>query len=169
MDKTTLENYISQGLSTYEIAKAESCGQTNVRHWLRKFGLNTLPRKDQFKIRNPTRNSTNPNSYAKQRERAKIRKSEAVRIKGGKCSICGYCKNYAALEFHHRNPENKTFNLDSRKLSNTNWASILLELEKCDLLCSNCHAETHSPDLELEKLLGAAGIEPALSGLSSQP
>lgn len=166
MNKDTLELYISQGHSTYEIAKLENCGQTNVRHWLRKYGLNTLPRKDQFKIKNPTSYSTNPNNYKNQRVRAKIRKAEAVRLKGGKCSICGYSKNYAALQFHHRNPENKVFNLDARKLSNTNWDSITKELEKCELLCANCHAEIHSPDLEIR--LGTAGIEPALSDLSSQ-
>ena len=72
----------------------------------------------------------------------------------GKCSMCGYDKNYAALEFHHRNPENKVFNLDSRNLSNTNWDSILKELDKCDLLCSNCHAETHFPDLNVSAPVG---------------
>lgn len=147
MEQAKLENYICQGFSTYDIAKAENCGQTNVRHWLRKFGLNTKPKKDQFKLKNPQRQSSNPNNYGKQKERAAIRKREAIRLKGGKCSICGYCKNMGALEFHHRQPENKTFTLDARKLSNTNWESILIELEKCDLLCSNCHVEVHHPDL----------------------
>jgi len=154
MDKNTLQFNISQGLSTYEIAKLHGCGQTNVRHWLRKYGLNTLPKKDQFKIKNPNRNSHSANCYKKQKERAKKRKTEAVNLKGGKCSACGYNKNYAALQFHHRNPENKVFNLDARNLSNTNWDSILKELDKCDLLCSNCHAETHFPDLNLSALVG---------------
>lgn len=147
MDKNTLQLYISQGLSSREIAKIQKCSQTNIRHWLRKYGLNTLPDKEKFLIKNPTRNSINPNCYENQKKRARMRKSKAVNLKGGCCSICRYKKNYAALQFHHRNPENKVFNLDSRKLSNTNWDSILIELEKCDLLCSNCHAEIHSPDL----------------------
>lgn len=156
MEQATLENYISQGLSTYEIAKAEGVGQTSARYWLRKFGLNTKPRKDQFKLKKSTSTSTNPNNYLKQKERAKQRKLEVIRLKGGCCSLCGYKKNFAALEFHHRDPENKTFTLDARKLSNTNWKSILLELEKCELLCANCHVETHSPDAEMVVGAGTA-------------
>jgi 5-methylcytosine-specific restriction endonuclease McrA len=71
-------------------------------------------------------------------------------MSGGCCSICGYKKNYSALQFHHLNPEDKVFNLDGRKLSNTNWESIKKEWEKCQLLCSNCHAEIHNPDKEMK-------------------
>ena len=149
MERTKLELYITQGLSTYDIAEAENCSQTNARHWLRKFGLNTQPKYDQFRLKNPLRKSTNANNYEKQKKRADMRKREVIRLKGGKCSICGYCKNMGALEFHHRQPENKTFNLDARKLSNTNWESILIELEKCELVCANCHVEIHHPDLIL--------------------
>lgn len=149
MEQAKLENYISQGFSTYDIAKVENCGQTNVRHWLRKFGLNTKPKYDQFRLKNPNRKSTNANNYEKQVERAKKRKLKIIEMKGGGCSLCGYRKNSAALQFHHRDPQNKTFSLDSRKLSNTHWESILTELEKCELLCANCHAEVHFPDYEL--------------------
>jgi hypothetical protein len=41
MDKKILEIYIEQGMSTYQIAKEENCGQTNVRHWLNKYDLST--------------------------------------------------------------------------------------------------------------------------------
>ena len=68
-------------------------------------------------------------------------------MKGGCCENCGYDKNLAALQFHHRNPHEKTFGLDVRKLSNTRWDSILIEAEKCDLLCGNCHMEEHYPDM----------------------
>jgi hypothetical protein len=161
MEKATLENYISQGFSTYDIAKAEGCGQTNVRHWLRKFGLNTKSKKEKNILKGKTTYSNNANNYLKQRERANVRKKEIVKIKGGCCSLCGYKKNIAALQFHHRDPFNKTFTLDARKLSNTNWNSILLELEKCDLLCANCHAEIHYPDLEMVVGAGNApeGVE----------
>ena len=72
-----------------------------------------------------------------------------VELLGGACTICGYCKNYAALEFHHEQPELKDFSLDLRALSNRSWAIILAEVQKCQLLCSNCHAETHNPDCQI--------------------
>ncbi len=62
--------------------------------------------------------------------------------------MCGYRRNYAALEFHHVNPEQKSFQLDARHLSNTSMESILNEAKKCILLCSNCHKEVHNPNLD---------------------
>ncbi len=71
------------------------------------------------------------------------RKQESIRYKGGKCSKCGYDKNYSALVFHHRDPEKKDF--DWNKLRLRSQKVITNELDKCDLLCRNCHAELHSP------------------------
>ena len=61
----------------------------------------------------------NSNNYKKQCERALKRKLELIELKGGECEICGYNNNIAALDFHHINPEDKNFQLDSRHLSNT--------------------------------------------------
>jgi hypothetical protein len=94
----------------------------------------------------------NPNYYEKQQERAWSRKLELIKMMGGKCSICGYDKNIAALEFHHRNPEEKKFQLDSRHLSNTSMKRILEEADKCIILCSNCHKEAHYPNQDKETL-----------------
>jgi len=71
------------------------------------------------------------------------RKKDAVAYKGGKCKICGYNKNYAALEFHHRDSSTKDF--EWVKLRLYKWDRVLEELDKCDLLCSNCHVEFHHP------------------------
>jgi|SRR5210317_2276533 hypothetical protein len=88
--------------------------------------------------------SNNKNqSYKAQQTRGLKRKKEILLLKGGCCKHCGYKKSLAALSFHHRNPEEKSFNLDLRSLSNRKWESILLELDKCDLLCANCHMEEH--------------------------
>jgi len=76
------------------------------------------------------------------------RKLEAIRYKGGSCAKCGYNKNYAALQFHHRDQSTKE--VEWIKLRLRNWKAILLELDKCDLLCSNCHAEVHNPEAKLE-------------------
>ena len=89
-------------------------------------------------------------SYAKQLERARINKSRLVGMKGGKCMHCGYARNFAALEFHHRDASSKSFQLDARTLANRQWSEIEIEAAKCDLLCSNCHAETHNPEAMLD-------------------
>jgi hypothetical protein len=77
------------------------------------------------------------------------RKKDLVCLKGGKCERCGYSKNLAALAFHHSKPEEKVFKLDMRTLTNTNWEAILKEAAKCELLCHNCHSETHYPRFDI--------------------
>jgi len=65
---------------------------------------------------------------------------------GGGCARCGYTANLAALEFHHRDPAKKRFQLDARTLANRQWNEIEAEARSCELLCSNCHAEEHNPE-----------------------
>ncbi len=72
-------------------------------------------------------------------ERVQRNKEKAVRHKGGKCIRCGYSKSIWALEFHHRNRDEKNRKI-SRLLLNK-WEIILEEIEKCDLVCANCHRE----------------------------
>lgn len=69
-------------------------------------------------------------------------KQRAVTLKGGKCIVCGYDKCIEALHFHHRDPLQKEFQISSPNFNK--WDDVVNELEKCDLLCSNCHAELHA-------------------------
>lgn len=71
------------------------------------------------------------------RQRTKLK---AVAAKGGKCMLCGYSKSIRAMTFHHINPTTKEFEVSG---STKSWAKILIEMEKCVLLCANCHAECH--------------------------
>ncbi len=73
----------------------------------------------------------------------KIIKRWAVEYKGGKCQCCGYNTCIEALEFHHLNPEEKDFILSDRNLV-TDWEQIKPEIDKCILVCSNCHKEIHA-------------------------
>lgn len=86
-------------------------------------------------------------SYPQQRARGLQRKLKFVKEKGGKCTRCGYARNVAALAFHHLESDKKEFALDVRSLSNRKEVYILAELEKCILVCHNCHAEIHNPHL----------------------
>lgn len=90
-------------------------------------------------------------SYSAQKKRGLERKLYFVKKLGGKCSLCGYSTNLAALAFHHL--QAKDFQLDVRAFSNRKIEPLLAEIAKCKLLCHNCHAETHNPSLNLAKLL----------------
>jgi len=92
-------------------------------------------------------------SYEAQKQRGLSRKLELAEAAGGQCSVCGYRKNLAALAFHHLDSEDKDFKLDMRSLSNRGLETVLVELDKCILVCHNCHAELHNPHLNLDDLL----------------
>ncbi len=59
---------------------------------------------------------------------------------GGKCICCGYNRCIQALELHHLNPEEKEISLSNYSIG---WDKVVKELEKCILVCSNCHREIH--------------------------
>jgi len=58
---------------------------------------------------------------------------------GGKCQICGYIKCRNSLEIHHIDSEEKEISFQNI----VSWERIYKELEKCILLCANCHREVH--------------------------
>ena len=71
--------------------------------------------------------------------------------KGGCCQICGYTRYIGALDFHHIKPEEKKFNLSVDNLFRS-WTLILEELDKCVMICSNCHREVHAKIIDLSKI-----------------
>jgi transcription elongation factor Elf1 len=73
--------------------------------------------------------------------RRKVKKL-AIDYKGGKCVRCGYNKYIGALEFHHTDSNEKDFNI-SKSGHSISWERVKKELDKCILVCSNCHAEIH--------------------------
>lgn len=85
----------------------------------------------------------NPTDVLRAKKRAL--KHFLVEHKGGKCSKCGYNKCEGALQFHHSNPNEKDFAISEVNLNDTNFSieKLLEEIDKCDLLCANCHFEEH--------------------------
>ena len=67
-------------------------------------------------------------------------KENFVDIKGGECVICGYKKSIRALHFHHVEPTGKDINISNNSVP---ISTLIKELEKCILVCSNCHCEIH--------------------------
>lgn len=85
--------------------------------------------------------------------RQRIFKEKCIKYKGGKCEICGYDKYIGAFDFHHINPEEKEFGIASAKQRKFDQ-KVKDELDKCQLLCANCHREEHQKysDQELNGL-----------------
>lgn len=86
-------------------------------------------------------------SLAVSNRRRKI-KQLAIDYKGGKCEKCGYNKYVGALDFHHLDPNKKGFGIGNRGHCNS-WDKVKVELDKCILVCANCHREIHSENVEL--------------------
>jgi hypothetical protein len=74
-------------------------------------------------------------------------KQRAVAYKGGQCQVCGYDRCIQALQFHHLDPAQKDFTISGKTMA---WERIREEIDKCLLLCANCHAEVHSGLLPFE-------------------
>ena len=58
------------------------------------------------------------------------------------CMICGE-KHPACLQFHHRNREEKSFNVGDMAMRPSSKSRLINEIAKCDVLCVNCHAKLH--------------------------
>ena len=156
MDKSQLQLFLDKGYSTYKVAKLVGKSQTTVMYWIKKFGL-AIPRLTSFvcctcgetdskKFHNKgagrlslTKCKACHNAYtiARFRENKRL----AVKYKGGRCVVCGYDKCLGSLHFHHREPSKKDPNWHNMK--SWKFERIKKELDKCDLICANCHGEIH--------------------------
>ncbi len=63
---------------------------------------------------------------------------------GLRCVRCGYDKHPAAIDFHHRDPQTKQFNISRMPHEGYSQKRILNEIKKCDIICSNCHRIEHN-------------------------
>jgi hypothetical protein len=89
------------------------------------------------KTKQKVKTVTSSESVILWRKRTKIK---LIEYKGGKCEICGYDKCNRALQFHHKNPLEKDFSISGKSLS---FDKLKNEVDKCMLVCSNCHCEIH--------------------------
>lgn len=80
-------------------------------------------------------------THLRKKKQRNLTKETLIALKGGKCERCGYNKCIQALEFHHLDPTQKKFSLSTHRGSAIEHS--LKEIEKCVLLCANCHKEEH--------------------------
>lgn len=78
-------------------------------------------------------------------------KRKVIEYLGGACILCGYDTTPRSMEVHHVNPKEKSFGISSG--GNTRaWDKVVDELDKCVLLCSNCHGEVHDGIVDMSIL-----------------
>jgi hypothetical protein len=97
--------------------------------------------------------------YQKNKEEAKARttkqrqfgkkKWDAFKL-SLKCTKCGF-SHPAALDFHHRDPTEKESTV-SKLVSNKRFTRAMEEVEKCEVLCANCHRIHHWDEIKLLQL-----------------
>ncbi len=167
MEKLFLQNLLDQHFSMAKIANKNGCSIGKVRHWMKKHGLVATGRQkynevDGFKtcprcaITKPVADffarggsrGRGPSSYCRHcvvnwtRDRKRAFKLMCLDYKGGRaCNRCGYDRCVAALEFHHTDDDKEFGIADLRIVSLTE--TVKRELNKCEILCSNCHKEHH--------------------------
>ena len=169
IEKELLEKYLTEKKSGQKIAVLCGCSLSTVRHWMKNYGLKfaNIPKKNNGKEKICTlckelkpakefyrNNRASGHSHCKpclsgeQRDRLRVKKIGAVKLKGGKCIVCGYDRYVGSFDFHHLDPTQKDVNIS--RLNRTIDDPILLaELDKCVLLCRNCHSEVHGDFINL--------------------
>lgn len=169
--KEDIERLVDNGFSTRDIAKELGIAQTTARYYLKRFNLKTrgsslvasleckncgkslkdLPTRigsfccSSCKFKYYTQNpSGKANGYYKNRY---IKNKVAlINYAGGKCVKCGHDK-LCSLDFHHRNPEDKSFEINAQTCIRFSLDNLKKEADKCDLVCANCHRAIHYADL----------------------
>jgi len=171
MDKECLESLVEKGMSLRELANIFKKSRTTIKYWLKKFNLKTKNKsfKDGY-FHNKKLDKNNQHCsccgidlnfetgyFRKDRniwaplckkciskddflKRLNFKK-KALDYKNFCCQFCGYDKDITALEFHHLDSSQKEI-LPS-KLYYRSWDYAKQELDKCIVLCSNCHREEH--------------------------
>ena len=66
-------------------------------------------------------------------------KLKAIEYKGGKCEDCSNIYPPCVYQFHHLDPSEKDFHPSSVR----NWERMKSEIDKCVMLCANCHMIRH--------------------------
>lgn len=113
----------------------------NKRHFLKNRDKRLLQMK-QYNILNPITKE----GIKKQNKNKLVKNSQMIHeLKINGCAICGYNKCDNSLCFHHTNPKDKITPVNS--LYYRDNKKFFIEVNKCILLCKNCHGEIH----ELER------------------
>ncbi len=143
---------INDGKTTREISKILNISQTNVRYKLNKLGLKTKNNIKHHMCKDC--GCTDKNKfYSKRKSQCKqcfnkssvksdiIGKKKSIEYKGGCCESCGIIDDYVIYDFHHIDQNQKE--IEPSIAIRNSFDNAKIELDKCSLLCSNCHRKEH--------------------------
>lgn len=104
---------------------------------------------DRFGGWNEAKKEANLLTYTKAGEKSKPENSKAALYRKNKNTSCKFCDEdfKDCLVFHHKEDEDKNF--DVSKYARYSYEQLQNELEKCIVVCSNCHRKIHSPNHDL--------------------
>lgn len=163
MDKKYLEECLSKNMSQREISRDCGKSRSTVKYWLDVHELllevNNIPDGhkecgkchevlliENFNVRS---DNGKPAPYCKKcyvdnsiKRRRELKKN-AMEYKGGCCEYCGYKSIPEVYDFHHLDPKEKDFGISKKGYCHS-WEKVKIELDKCVMLCSNCHREEHA-------------------------
>lgn len=151
LDKS-IELYNS-GLSLREISKIIGFDHSNIRYNFKKNKVTLRSKAEAIKLSEPKRNkegSSNPNWKNGRSNKVEF-KLKLATYAGSKCKDCNIeasSKNYSIFEFHHLDPSGKDFAIGEAFTLKKSDIEIFLEIDKCDLLCANCHRLRHQQERE---------------------
>ena len=174
MDIIKLKELIDKKLDQRKIAVELNCSQSTVKYWLKRYNLKTIntrkyehikvdenekycPKCETIKLKSEfykkKLNSEVLQSYCKEcnhedvKKRVKNIKLKMLDYKGNQCVDCKLHLNETKacdFDFHHLNPKEKDVNFEIIRWKD--WETITKELDKCVILCSNCHRIRHSDE-----------------------
>ena len=165
MEKEKLETSIALNYTQRQLAVHFSCSQSTIKYWLKRYDLKTLKTKEihaktfnigeKFcykcsKVKNLDEFYINTSQCKSCHNNQKVKRGQLMKIKmihylGSKCKRCDqHVENTHpnVFDFHHQDHNDKEFDLS--KLRYFGWGKIKKEIDKCILLCANCHRIEHA-------------------------
>lgn len=79
------------------------------------------------------------NSEKVKRYRRKMQERITAHKEGTPCADCGQSYPPYVMDYHHRDPATKEFKVSLARANTWAWSRVKAEIDKCDLLCANCH------------------------------
>lgn len=172
MEIEKLTALIEKFLSQREIAQELNCSQSTVKHWLKQYNLKTINTRkfEHLDLPNDKKYCRTCDSvkfktefykhqsgtealqsycklcnHKKVIDRGRQIKLRMLEYKRGKCIDCNLLAteaNACVFDFHHLDPTIKDVNFNSIRWKK--WEIITKELDKCVLVCANCHRLRHA-------------------------
>lgn len=112
-------------------------------------GHNNRKYKDLTQHKREWNHRNRESRYESKVQRGHRLKARVIQHLDNKCVKCGLSyngKNACIFQTHHKNPTQKNFSINTRTLINYAWKKILEEMNKCVLMCANCHFQEHNEE-----------------------